>query len=335
MYDIQKSVSSYYASTISTGDAGSEVRTFLSRSQRLDASLTKEISDHDTYSRLLESSTDSSAQLMRAIRYARNVIEHTSHVISPKTDALIGGGRIFREYPVWDDIPEVINAQLHESTQRLKPSYDAVLSGQSVIDTMFAVLRFFARVSPSIIHRDSRGEWTGFPLMNQDSVSDPLHPEEPIDMDAAWDWLNTRIPNGDTRVVCGQFKMDEVNYCAGLTFVGRYSFTPFVETEPQIAQDMQAGFTYRQGDVKRNVSDRSSEFSDWGCTNVLFSMNEVNVWAHPVERFGYEQDWFTLFPEDYWRRLVRVENYRSSAERLAYCIRRKHRLNAQVPPFIE
>lgn len=334
MYDIQKSVSSYYASTVSTDDAGSEVRTFLSRSQRLNASLTSEISDHDTYSRLIESSTDSSAQLMRAIKYARNVIEHTSHIISPKTDALIGGGRRFREYPVWDDIPEAIHAQLRKRTQQLKLSYDAVLSGQSVIDTMFAVLRFFARVSPSIIHRDSHGEWTGFPLMNQDSVPDPLHPEEPLETDAAWDWLNTRIPNGDTRVVCGQFKMNEVNYWAGLTFVGRYSFTPFVETELQIARDMQAGFTYRQGDVERNVSDRSSEFSDWGCTNVLFSMNEINVWAHPVERFGYQQNWFTIFPEDYWRRLVRFENYHSFAT-LAYCIRRKHRLNAQMPPLFK
>ena len=116
---------------------------------------------------------------------------------------------------------------------------------------MLSVLQFYAGVSPNLVHRDPRGEWTGFPLMNQPAMAARLHPEEPMEVEAAWHWLNGRIPNGDARVVCCQLASEGSKYLRGLTFIGRLSFTPFVESMAQVNCDVDAGFPYLVGDVSR------------------------------------------------------------------------------------
>lgn len=79
-----------------------------------------------------------------------------------------------------------------------------MLRENEVTETMFALLRFYARIAPDIVHRDSHGDWTSFPLMRQPGMSSPLHPEEPGDSERALNWLNSRRPGEDSRLACGQ-----------------------------------------------------------------------------------------------------------------------------------
>jgi hypothetical protein len=100
---------------------------------------------------------------------------------------------------------------------------------------MLAVLRFFADFAPQIVHRDKRGEWTGFQLKPQAAVMAPLHPDEPVDDVAAANlWLNDRLPNADQRVVTGQATKEGAAYIVGFTFADRLAFSPFVETSDQV-----------------------------------------------------------------------------------------------------
>jgi len=198
MEDIQKDVAAYYAETARGGDLGVHARNWLGRVQNLNDLLTQRLGDKATYLALFKPTPTPGAELINAVKYARNVDQHLMFEVSPSEDVLIGGTHGMRTYACWRPIPAATHAELHEGTQRLQPEYQANLQGKELTGTMLGVLRFFAEIAPQIVHRDHRGEWTGFPLKSQPGVGDPLHPEEPVgDIVAANAWLNGRRLNGD------------------------------------------------------------------------------------------------------------------------------------------
>lgn len=335
MRDIQTAVAAYHAETARGGDLGARVRAFLVNAQTLNDLFSNAIVDSASYKALYDPPAHVNADLINGVKYARNVTQHVLHIVRPSEDTLVGGALGMRIYAYWDDIPSHAHAKLRTNTQKLKPAYDATLLGQEVTGTMFAVLRFYAEIEPTIVHRDQQGEWTGFPLMNQPGMSTPLHPDEPIDLAPARAWLDGRLPNGDLRVVCGQLTVDSTHYVFGHTFVGPYSFAPFVETIEQANRDIDSGFTYLIGDLSKNVEDSSEQFSLALQGAVLRSRGDVTSWASPIKRVvGQDEDWCENCDADVWRHVISLERESTVPEMVAYEIRRARRLNAFVPPSI-
>ncbi|GAB33356.1 hypothetical protein [Gordonia otitidis] len=333
MKDIQNDVAAYYAATAGGGDLGVHARTWLGRVQNLNDLLTKQLHDKATYLALFTPTPTTGAELINAVKYARNVDQHLMFEVSPSEDVFIGGAHGMRTYGCWRPIPAATHAELEKRTQRLQPAYQANLEGKELTSTMLAVLRFFADIAPQIVHRDHRGEWTGFPLKSQPAVGDPLHPEEPVgDIVAANVWLNRRRPNGDLRVVVGQFSMEEAPYLVGFTFADQLSFSPFVETPEQVDRDIAAGFTYLQGDVSANVENVTHKFPMPPDGAVLYSPKEATTWATPLTQTRYEADWMIGFDPNNWRQAVSVEHPDRFPDFVAYEQRRAFRLYAQVPP---
>lgn len=334
MKDIQKDVSAYYAETArGGGDLGVHARNWLGRVQNLNDLLTTQIGHKATYLALFKPPPIPGAELINAVKYARNVDQHLMFEVSPSEDVLIGGTHGMRTYGCWRPIPAATHAELHPRTQRLQPAYQANLEGNELTGTMLAVLRFFADIAPQIVHRDHRGEWTGFPLKSQPAVGDPLHPEEPVgDIAAANAWLNGRRPNGDLRVVIGQLTKEETPYLVGFTFADQLSFSPFVETPEQVDRDIAAGFAYLQGDVAANVENVTQKFPMPPAGAVFHSPEDVVTWATPLTQTRYGTDWMTGFAPDNWRHIVAVEHPGWVPDFVAYEQRRAFRLYAQVPP---
>ena len=266
------------------------------------------------------------------MKFARNVSQHVLHIVRPADNlTLIGGDLGFRVYAVWDDIPASVVAQLHRRTQTLERAYRAELEGQEVTGTMMAVVRFFAEVVPQIIHRDTRGEWTGFPLMSQPGVNFPIHPSEPADQAQARQWLNSRRPGGDCRVVCGQVTIDGVPHVYGHTFVGRLSFAPFVETVEQANFDLGLGYPYLLGNLAANFDDVTGQFPEARQGAVLQSRGDVLQWASPLSSIEPEDDWHGPGVDaDSWEQVVRLE-IDTRFPGFTYGPRRARRLNALVP----
>ncbi|KRF36651.1 hypothetical protein [Nocardioides sp. Soil805] len=334
MRDIQEGVAAYYAETALRGDLGGHVRTWLGRVQTLNDLLTNQLADRASYTALFDPPKAPGVDLINAAKYARNIDQHVMHIVAPSTDSLIGGGTFgYRVYAQWEPVPPAAHASLRPGTQALEPTYSAELQGQEVTSTMLGVLRFFADIAPQIVHRDPRGEWTGFPLMSQPAVGAPLHPEEPIgDIPAANAWLNSRRPNGDTRVVCGQLTKDDTAYLFGFTFIGQLSFAPFVETTDQVDRDIAAGFPYLQGQLERNVQNVTEKFPQARQGAVLHSPNDVTTWATPIIRTKQDEDWLPAFGVEQWSRMVTAEHPGVFPDFVAYSERRARRLNALVPP---
>lgn len=333
MKDIQKDVAAYYAETARGGDLGVQARNWLGRVQNLNDLLTTQIGDKAKYLALFTPTPTPGAELINAVKYARNVDQHLMFEVSPSEDVLIGGTHGMRTYGCWRPIPAATHVELHKRTQRLQPAYQANLEGNELTGTMLAVLRFFANIAPQIVHRDQRGEWTGFPLKSQPAVGDALHPEEPVgDIAAANAWLNGRRPNGDLRVVIGQLTKEEAPYLVGFTFADQLSFSPFVETPEQVDRDIAAGFTYLQGDVAANVENVTHKFPMPTTGAVLHSPKDVATWATPLTQTRYGADWMTGFDPDTWSHVVSVEHQGRFPDFVAYEQRRAFRLYAQVPP---
>lgn len=333
MKDIQEDVAAYYAETGRGGGLGVQARNWLGRVQNLNDLLTRQLGDKATYLALFTPTPAPGPELMNAVKYARNVDQHLMFEVSPSEDVVIGGNHGVRTYARWRPIPAATHAELHERTQRLQPAYQANLEGEELTGTMLAVLRFFADIAPQIVHRDHRGEWTGFPLMSQPGVGDPLHPEEPVgDIAAANAWLNGRRPNGDLRVVIGQFTKDETPYLVGFTFADEFSFSPFVETPEQVDRDIAAGFNYLQGDVTANAENVTHKFLMPSTGAVFHSPKNVTTWATPLTQTRFGTDWMTGFDPDVWRHVVSVEHPGWFPDFVAYEQRRAFRLYAQVPP---
>lgn len=335
MRDAQTAAADYYGQTArnnSIDDLGTPVRRFLGAAQTVNDLLTNRVSDSATYRSITNSGSHPGTGVIRGVKYVRNVAQHLAHVIRPRDEhVLIGGILGLRIYTFWDEVPATVHAQLHPRTQQLKADYEALLLGTNVTDTMLDTLSFFSDVAPDISHRDQRGEWTGFPLMNQPSVSDRLHPEEPSDGKAARAWLDERRPNGDVRVICGQLTVDGTRYVLGHTFAGRLSYAPFVETAEQLGRDVAAGYPYVVGDVLANTVDRTEDIPHVVQGAVLESRDDIATWTTPVPSGGWDEDWVDERTASTWRRLMEMERGEGPLGSSSYLIRRARRLNAVVP----
>lgn len=333
MRDVQKSVSAYYSATATGDELGSHVRAFLVSAQTLNDLFTNAVTDSTAYLATLDTTAQTDADLVWGIKYARNVAQHVLHIVRPSDDmTLVGGTLGLRAYALWDEIPAAAHMKLRPGTQKLKPAYDAALRGQEVTSTMLALLRFYGRTAPSIVHRDQRGEWTGFPLMSQPGMSSPLHPEEPLDIADAWPWLNRRPPGGDARVICGQHALNGTSYVFGHTFVGRHSFAPFVESVEQVNIDIGLGYSYLTGSTTDNLEDVSSQFPHARQGGVLASRDDLDAWALPITHIEHVDDWCVDAHSDEWARIVRLERGGLIPDFVEYGLRRARRLNALVPP---
>ncbi len=335
MRDLQTGAARYYAQTASGAELGSTVRTFIANCQILNDWFSNAIADTTSYKALFTPPRHAGADIIDAVKYVRNVSQHVLHVVKPSDSiSLLGGTFGFRIYTEWEEIPDEIHGKLRPGTQALKPTYEANLKGEELMSTMMAVLRFYSEIAPSIIHRDQHGEWTGFPLMSQPGIADPLHPEEPQESTPrARAWMNDRRPGGDARVICGQVTLDGVQYFYGHTFVGRLSFTPFYETVEQVNQDIALGFLYLEGNLAANASDVSLEHphAQQGC--VIRSKGELTTWTKPVAQVVAGEDWSSPgFNSDQWRRGLALETTGSIPDYVTYGVRRARRLNALVPP---
>lgn len=335
MRDAQTAAADYYGRTArndSIEDLGTPVRRFLVAAQTVNDLLTNSVSDAATYAGVVGPAGHPNAGVIRAVKYVRNVAQHVAHVIRPKDDhELVGGVLGLRIYTFWDEVPAAVDAQLHQSTQRLKVDYDAYLLDKELAETMLTTLGFFSDIAPDIVHRDERGEWTGFPLMSQPSVGGRLHPEEPVDETVARTWLDGRSPNGDVRVICCQLTEDGTRYVLGHTFVGRLSFARFVESVEQLRKDTAGGYPYVVGDVHANTSDRTAYIPHVVQEPVLGSDDDIAAWTTPAPTEGWEDDWVDPKAADDWHRVLRFEQGTGLLGSTSYQIRRARRLNALLP----
>lgn len=337
MRDVQTAVAKYYAETAQGGDLGVPVRGFLASAQVVNDLLANQTTDASSYKALFVQRTKPSpaaVEAIEAVKYARNVAQHVLHIVRPSDDTVLVGGQLgLRIYAVWDEVPQAAHDRLtNRRTLALKASYDSALLGKEVVGTMMDTLRFYQAVNAEIVHRDARGEWTGFPLMSQPGMPAPLHPDEPDDLEAARKWLNARIPNGDARVVCGQITFEGTRYLCGFTFTGRHSFTPFAETVRQVEFDLAAGASYLEGDVWASVDDATRSFPR-AQGAVMFSRDELNSWVMPIGELEREADWCLKGDTDAWLSVIRTEQFTGGLpQSVAYGVRRARRLNACVPP---
>lgn len=333
MGDIQEAVAAYYAETAARGDLGRHVRNWLSSVQTLNDLLAKALRDKTTYTSLFGTNPTPGAELVNAVKYARNADQHVMQIVAPpKPNSMIGGLHGLRIYARWEPIPQMVHDNLQPRTQKLQSAYVEKLQGKEVVATMLAVLRFFGEVAPKIVHRDHRGEWTGFPLKAQLGVLDALHPEEPVnDIAAAHAWLKGRLPNGDARVVVGQVTYDGTPYVVGFTFADQLAFSPFIEAADQVERDVASGFPYLEGDLPANVTQVEEKFpgSQGG---VLYSAEDVTIWASPIAQTRYDTDWLTVNSLDWWERLVALQHPGVFSDSCVYERHRNLRLNAHVPP---
>ncbi len=335
MRDLQLSASSYYAASGSGQDLGSSVRALISQTQTINDWLLNVIADASSYQALFGSARHPLADYIDAVKYARNVSEHVMHIIRPDDRVtLVGGVLGMRVYAHWDEIPASAHALLRRNTQSLKPAYDSMLSGNEVMSTMMAVLRFYADVAPDIVHRDENGEWTGFPVLSQPGMANALHPEEPLDAEAARRWMDSRRPGGDLRIITGRIALDDTQYVVGYTFDRGCSFAPFSETAGQVNRDIGLGYRYFTGDLTANVEDATERFPDALQGVVLGSLGDIASWATPVANVeNDEAEWLASGEDDEeWRRVVRLESGVGVPEVWKREVRRARRLNALLPP---
>lgn len=337
MGDVQASVSRFYADTARDADLDAAVRSFVVNAQVVNDLLTNQATNAADYKALFDRArapSPAAREVINGVKYARLLAQHVLHIVRfSDSSAMVGGTFGVRRYAVWDAVPQAAHDRLtNRRKEQLKTSYDSVLRGREVVETMLDVLRFFQAVNPEIVHRDDKGEWTGFPLMSQPSVAAPLHPEEPLEVEAAWQWLNDRTPNGDARVVCGQVTLNSTRYLCGFTFSGRHSFAPFAETIEQVERDLAAGATYLEGDVWATVVDVTSYYPHAQGV-VLFSPEVLDSWAAPINQVEREVDWCIGDDSETWLRVARVEHVADGLPiEMAYGVRRSRRLNALTPP---
>ncbi|MGN5734989.1 hypothetical protein [Arthrobacter psychrochitiniphilus] len=335
MRDLQTGAARYYAETASAGELGSTVRAFIANCQILNDWFLNAIVDAASYEALFNQPRLADSDVIDAMKYVRNVSQHVLHVVKPSdTMTLVGGTSGYRSYAQWEAIPTEVHVKLHRRTQALRPAYEASLEGKELMSTMMAVLRFYAGVAPNIVHRDQHGEWTGFPLMSQPGISDPLHPEEPMgNLARARAWMDSRRPGGDARVICGLATIDGVQYYYGYTFVGRLAFAPFYETIAQINQDIALGFPYFEGNVAANASDVSAEHPEALQGHVVGSHEDLATWSTRITRVEAREDWCSPGRDpDRWRSECTLEIAGVLPDCMAHGVRRARRLNALVPP---
>lgn len=337
MRELQLAASRYYAATGHFGsqdEMGAQSSSFLGHAQRLNDLLTEKLADRATYVALFNDTTPHPQRdLVSGMKYARNVVEHVMYILKPaEPTAMFGSSDIgLRVFAEWGEIPTDVHTELRKNTQQLRPHYVTHFLDRDVVTVMFEILRFFAEVVPDAVHRDQRGEWTGFPLQAQLAVPAPLHPEEPLDHGAARTWLDARLPNGDVRVVGGQITYEGTQYVVGFTFVGDLTFGHFVETTTQVEADVAAGYPYLRWTGVPNFADVTSRFPQFLTGRVHRSLTDRREWTTTFDPAVETADWFVGYALQDWERMIRTETAPHLPDDVAYVERRIRRLNAFHP----
>lgn len=114
---------------------------------------------------------------------------------------------------------------------------------------------------------------------------------------------------------------DGVKYLYGNAWVGRYSFSPFVETVEQVMADIAAGFTYLAGEDMWTLKSANKELPDALQGTVLISTVEVEKQGAPVTESQLAEDWVTPGSEIFWDD-VNIELHRDCPGSRIFEIRR-------------
>lgn len=333
MRDLQAAVSRYYAATGNHADFVPELRAFITHTQAINDLLTESIADKTSFKTALIAQGEDAKNLIRGIKYIRNVDQHLLYTVAPDSENghLVGGTFGMRLFPVWKSIPPEIHDQLRPGTQKLQPAFEDRLVGREIWSSMMDVLRLFGALIPDAVHRDGKNEWSGFPLMSQPGMGYPLHPEEPLDHAQVHDWLSKRVPNGDLRVAMGLRVYEGVKYLYGNTWVRGYSFTPFVETVDQVRADVSAGFVYLACEDMFVLKSASDEFPDALQGVVLSSSVDIDKQGPRITERHLTEEWVTPNSEAFWDD-VNMEVRKDLPASWFFEVRRARRLNALVPP---
>jgi hypothetical protein len=333
MRDLQAAVSRFYAATGSGADFEPDLRAFITHTQSINDLLTKSIADKASWSAALDAQGADAKDLLNGIKYVRNVDQHLIYTVAPdsKNVRIVGGTFGMRLFPTWKSIPAEVHAELHPGSRKLQSAFERRLMGREISGTMMDVVRLFGKMIPDAVHRDVKGEWTGFPLLHQPGMGYPLHPEEPLERAQVHEWLSKRVPNGDIRVAMGMRIHDGVKYLYGNTWVGRYSFSPFVETIAQVRADIAAGFTYLACEDMWTLKSANREFPDALQGTVFSSTVDVESHGAPVTESQLTEEWVTPGSEIFWDD-VNTEVHKDFPANWYFENRRARRLNALVPP---
>lgn len=332
MRDLQSTVSRYYAATATGAGFEPELRSFITLTQSINDLLSQSIDDKASFGAALDAAAPDAKRLLNGIKYVRNVDQHLLYAVAPDSEnvRIVGGTFGMRLFPVWKAIPTEVHAKLHDRTQKLRPFYEALV-GSEISGTMMDVLRLFGGLIPEAVHRSKGGEWTGFPLMHQPGMTYPLHPEEPLERSKVHDWLSSRAPNGSLRVALGMRLHEGISYLYGNTWVGRYSFTPFVETAEQVKADMASGFVYLACDSADVLRSAANKFPEAVQGTIFESTIEVKLQGEPIADAHLVNEWHTPGTEVFWDD-VSIEVNSKIPDSWFFEIRRARRLNALVPP---
>lgn len=218
MRDIQVSIASHHdaAAGFHSNSEGFETpaRATVAFIQKVNDVLRQQIGQAEKYRRIFGQQLDAGhpgAELIEAFRYVRNVMTHQLFRATPTSTSVVGGAGIgYQTASCWDSVPRGVHNRLRDRTRPLKKYYDRHLVGQLVTDSFLDAAKYFAEICPMIVHRDQRGEWTGFPLRSQPGVAMRLHPLEPAlvpgdlpSLRRNERWLNRRAPGGTFRLLCG------------------------------------------------------------------------------------------------------------------------------------
>lgn len=333
MRDVQVTIGDYYectAASLNPDDLATRVRANVTFVQVVNDLLLNEVSEKGRYGALF-TANDPSTEVIQAFKYVRNVMQHVLHPVLPETTAMVGGpGHGLRGYCVWQEIPTAAHNRLRAGTKLLKPMYDRHLHGLEVTGTMLDAARFFAIACPDVVHLQPNGEWTGFPLAHQAGVGIRLHPEEPGDPSDALQWMASRRPGGDLRVVCGRLHdPDRGEVVFGFTFADGCAFVPFFEAIAQVKADIGRGYRYHEGDVRTNTSEDGAAFGSANGRSARCSGTPMEEWlSNALIDIAAADEYTTYADLDWWRGMWATE---AAVNPQAFITRRERRLNAGVP----
>lgn len=343
MRDVQISIAGYHDATagyhVESETFETPARATVAFIQKVNEVLRQQLGQSEKYRRIFTRALhqgDPGAELIEAFRYVRNATSHQLFRAGPTTSAVFGGlGLGYLTTAHWQPIPRRVHNRLHAHTRALRPYYDRHLVDHPVMETFLDAAKYFATICPLIVHRDHRGEWTGFPLRSQPGVNTRLHPDEPglehgnsrLQIQNSR-WLNRRPPGGDFRLICGRATIEGRDVVFGLTFRGSVAFSPFVETGQQASRDVVAGYPYFLGPESDQLRyEELGPYRHGATIRGVVSDLPVSRWiGDPITSIDGIEPFLTFMTPEQWFEQVRLD-------RDDYLVRRSQRLAAVFPPM--
>jgi hypothetical protein len=193
---------------------------------------------------------DASGGVVRGLTGPRNAAVHFDDIVEPDVKRAIGpvDGYRFIIFPRWKVRAAIPAAAFSGTAQGALKSYDSVVAGRLLHDTLMDALKFFDDCDGSLLPRDGGGQIAGLPLAPLPVGGYfRLHPDWPTHEQAAViTRANARAmpPRGVRRQVVGWLVGDDSQtYICGWTEhdARRASFT---EPLDQVVSDIGMGYTY-------------------------------------------------------------------------------------------